>query len=232
MARDLIRGCPLLLHPTHSPLKYAPREIRTPDLRFRRPTLYPAELWAQAANSSRSKQATTCGQKEGPNLARGTRPVSHCIRELHTRVELRRSTPPGPLPSHAGHESRQTVNGHSALDRSGRLHDRDKWTEGGRFELPRRGLPACRFSRPVHSTALPPLQGDVERLLDPLGPRDIESTQSRYTAMSPVSTIRLVKRARVPVRVLSGIGSWLSQEERAARFASYTACRWACLISF
>jgi site-specific DNA recombinase len=31
--------------------------------------------------------------------------------------------------------------------------------EGGRFELPRRGLPVCRFSRPVHSTALPPFQG-------------------------------------------------------------------------
>jgi hypothetical protein len=26
-----------------------PREIRTPDIRFRRPTLYPAELWAQTA---------------------------------------------------------------------------------------------------------------------------------------------------------------------------------------
>jgi hypothetical protein len=34
-----------------------------------------------------------------------------------------------------------------------------KTTEGGRFELPRRGLPACRFSRPVHSTALPPFHG-------------------------------------------------------------------------
>jgi site-specific DNA recombinase len=34
--------------------------------------------------------------------------------------------------------------------------------EGGRFELPRRGLPACRFSRPVHSTALPPFHGESE----------------------------------------------------------------------
>jgi site-specific DNA recombinase len=39
-----------------------------------------------------------------------------------------------------------------------------KMAEGGRFELPRRGLPACRFSRPVHSTALPPFQVRDERL--------------------------------------------------------------------
>src|SRR6202050_2659632 len=39
-------------------------------------------------------------------------------------------------------------------------------TEGGRFDLPRRGLPACRFSRPVHSTALPPFHGYGERLMD------------------------------------------------------------------
>ncbi len=36
--------------------------------------------------------------------------------------------------------------------------DRCGPAEGGRFELPR-PLRACRFSRPVHSTALPPLQG-------------------------------------------------------------------------
>jgi hypothetical protein len=46
-----------------------------------------------------------------------------------------------------------------------------KLAEGGRFELPRRGLPACRFSRPVHSTALPPFHGHDERLVDPPGAR-------------------------------------------------------------
>jgi PIN like domain len=34
------------------------------------------------------------------------------------------------------------------------------YTEGGRFELPVRQSDAQRFSRPPHSTTLPPLQGD------------------------------------------------------------------------
>jgi len=42
----------------------------------------------------------------------------------------------------------------------GRLEE----TEGGGFEPPRRGSPACRFSRPVHSTALPPFHAGVRRL--------------------------------------------------------------------
>jgi site-specific DNA recombinase len=36
-----------------------------------------------------------------------------------------------------------------------------KLAEGEGFEPSRRGSPACWFSRPVHSTALPPLQGDA-----------------------------------------------------------------------
>jgi site-specific DNA recombinase len=37
-----------------------------------------------------------------------------------------------------------------------------KLAEGGGFEPPRRGLPAWRFSRPLHSTALPPFQAASE----------------------------------------------------------------------
>src|ERR1700722_1946608 len=41
-------------------------------------------------------------------------------------------------------------------------------TEGGGFEPPKRGLPACWFSRPVHSTALPPFRArHMGRLVDP-----------------------------------------------------------------
>ncbi len=40
--------------------------------------------------------------------------------------------------------------------RRGGTPAKGRCTEGGGFEPPRRGLPACRFSRPVHSTALPP----------------------------------------------------------------------------
>jgi hypothetical protein len=37
--------------------------------------------------------------------------------------------------------------------------------EGGGFEPPKRGSPACWFSRPVHSTALPPFPARITRRL-------------------------------------------------------------------
>jgi hypothetical protein len=36
-------------------------------------------------------------------------------------------------------------------------------TEGGGFEPPKRGFPACWFSRPVHSTALPPFRARLRK---------------------------------------------------------------------
>jgi hypothetical protein len=36
----------------------APRVIRTPDLRIRSPSLYPAELWAQRQKTDNRKQIT------------------------------------------------------------------------------------------------------------------------------------------------------------------------------
>lgn len=38
----------------------------------------------------------------------------------------------------------------------------EQMAEGGGFEPPRRGLPAWRFSRPLHSTALPPFHAKDE----------------------------------------------------------------------
>jgi hypothetical protein len=42
------RRAPCKVHGSHEPyvVRGAPRVIRTPDLRIRSPTLYPAELWA------------------------------------------------------------------------------------------------------------------------------------------------------------------------------------------
>jgi hypothetical protein len=57
----------------------------------------------------------------------------------------------------AFHCSRQTRASPDTLTGASQLQT---LTEGGRFELPRRGSPACRFSRPVHSTALPPFHAN------------------------------------------------------------------------
>ncbi len=46
----------------------APGEIRTPDLRFRRPTLYPAELRAPGRSILASAQRR-CGRVEGPTVS-------------------------------------------------------------------------------------------------------------------------------------------------------------------
>src|SRR5918994_7475437 len=52
--------------PASNPLQHwvsrsAPERIRTSDLRFRRPTLYPAELRAQTAAAECSRRSGECG---------------------------------------------------------------------------------------------------------------------------------------------------------------------------
>ena len=109
----------------------APGEIRTPDLRFRRPTLYPAELRARER-----------GSLEGDRRRRSV--VARCaasgpggIRTLGAGV----ARPKGPRASAAA-----LGNSHGS------------GAEGEGFEPSGPGLPVQRFSRPSHSTALPPLR--------------------------------------------------------------------------
>src|SRR5437667_3042250 len=58
--------------PIWRPFPYAPDRIRTCDLRFRRPTLYPAELRAQGTDViGAPAQLTTSGPRAGRRLAVG-----------------------------------------------------------------------------------------------------------------------------------------------------------------
>src|SRR5207245_5404507 len=52
--------------PQNGALSHAPGEIRTPDLRFRRPTLYPAELRAPRNQSSCPQERAICVPEHRP----------------------------------------------------------------------------------------------------------------------------------------------------------------------
>ncbi len=109
----------------------APGEIRTPDLRFRRPTLYPAELRA------RERRSLEGDRRRRSVVARCAASGPGGIRTLGAGV----ARPKGPRASAA------------ALGSS-----HGPRAEGEGFEPSGPGLPVQRFSRPSHSTALPPLR--------------------------------------------------------------------------
>ena len=132
----------------------APERIRTSDLRFRRPTLYPAELRAQSrkdtgrtpASSDRRPDSRPADRRRRASGSTPARPPGMPCRRRRGHPTARDRHRRVPAPARPVSTE--------FLDPSSPGH---RVTEGEGFEPSGRGLPAQRFSRPSHSSALPPL---------------------------------------------------------------------------